>query len=129
MALTLGAFQTLDASLADGRKVDPIESLARALEPKFETPIRIAAAASLAKQAARLQGKLDDPRGVSALAQAAAGDDPELRQMAVYALGFFGGEAASRPSAIGSPAMKIGTCATTRPWRWAGGATCPRRGP
>ena len=96
VALTLGAFQTLDASLADGRKVDPIEPLARALEPKFETPIRIAAAASLAKQAARLQGKLDDPRGVAALAQAAAGDDPELRQMAVYALGFFGGEAASQ---------------------------------
>ena len=96
VALTLGAFQTLEASLADGRKVDPIDSLARALEPKFETPIRIAAAASLAKQAARLQGKLEDPRGVSALAQAAAGDDPELRQMAVYALGFFGGEAASQ---------------------------------
>src|SRR4051812_13664731 len=96
VALTLGAFQTLDASLADGRKVDPIETLSRALEPKYETPIRIAAAASLAKQAARLQGKLEDPRGVSALAQAAAGDDPELRQMAVYALGFFGGEAASQ---------------------------------
>ena len=96
VALTLGAFQTLEASLADGRKVDPIDSLGRALEPKFETPIRIAAAASLAKQAARLHGKLEDPRGVSALAQAAAGDDPELRQMAVYALGFFGGEAASQ---------------------------------
>src|SRR3954451_11054457 len=43
VALTLGAFQTLDASLADGRKVDPIDTLARALEPKFESPIRIAA--------------------------------------------------------------------------------------
>jgi hypothetical protein len=95
LALTLGAFQTLDASLSDGRKVDPIDVLARALEPKFETPIRIAAAASLAKQAARLQGKLEDSRAVSALAGAAAADDPELRQMAVYALGFLGGEAAS----------------------------------
>jgi hypothetical protein len=96
VALTLGAFQTLDASLADGRKVDPIETLARALEPKYETPIRIAAAASLAKQAARLQRKLEDPRAVSALAQAASADDAELRQMVVYSLGFFGGDAASR---------------------------------
>src|SRR3954447_13949378 len=96
VALTLGAFQTLDASLADGRKLDPIETLSRALEPKYETPIRIAAAASLAKQAARLQGKLEDPRAIAALTQAAAADDPELRQLAVYALGFFGGEAASK---------------------------------
>jgi HEAT repeat protein len=43
-----------------------------------------------------MQGKLEDPRAVSALAQAASADDPELRQMVVYALGFFGGEAASR---------------------------------
>jgi HEAT repeat protein len=97
VTLTLGAFQTLDASLADGRKVDPIEPLARALEPKFETPIRIAAAASLAKHGARLQGKLDDPRAVSALAGAAAAEgEPELRQMAVYALGFLGGDEAAK---------------------------------
>jgi hypothetical protein len=91
VALTMGAFQTLDATLADGRKVDPIEPLALALEPKYETPIRIAAAASLAKQAARLHGTLDDPRAVRALAQAAANGEPEVRQMAVYALGFMGG--------------------------------------
>lgn len=96
VALTLGAFQTLDASLADGREADPIGTLSRALEAKFETPIRIAAAASLAKQAARLQGKLETPAAVSALAQAAAAEDPELRQLAVYALGFFGGESASQ---------------------------------
>ena len=55
----------------------------------------MAAAASLAKHAARLEGKLDDPRAVAALAQAAADVEPELRQVAVYALGFFGGEAAA----------------------------------
>src|SRR4051812_3451658 len=94
VALTLGAFQTLDASLADGRKVDPIEALARALEPKYETEIRIAAATSLAKQAARLQGKLEDQAAVEALARTASAEEPELRQMSVYALGFFGGDAA-----------------------------------
>ena len=91
---TLGAFQTLDATLADGRKVDPIEPLTEALEPGHESAIRMEAAASLAKQAARLEGKLDDPRAVAALGEAAADGEPELRQVAVYALGFFGGEAA-----------------------------------
>ena len=62
---------------------------------KYPTPIRIAAAASLAKQAARLDGKLDDEQAVKALGEAAATGEPEARQMAVYALGFFGGNAAT----------------------------------
>lgn len=89
---TVGVFQTLDATLADGRKVDPIEPLTQALQPKYELPIRMEAAASLAKQAARLEGKFDNPRAVSALSQAATADDPELRQVVVYALGFFQGD-------------------------------------
>jgi hypothetical protein len=89
---TVGAFHTLDANLGDGRKVDPIEPLAAALGPKFDSAIRMEAAASLAKHAARLEGKLDDPRAVAALGQAATADDPELRQVVVYALGFFQGE-------------------------------------
>ena len=51
---SLGAFQTLDASLADGRKVDPIEPLVQSLRPGSEPAIRMEAAATLAKQAARL---------------------------------------------------------------------------
>jgi len=118
---TIGAFQTLDATLGDNRKVDPIEPLTTALEPGRDSAIRMEAAASLAKHAARLEreaiermhrdqakaaslakhavrleGKLDDPRAVAALTQAASGDEPELRQVAAYALGFFGGEAARK---------------------------------
>jgi HEAT repeats len=93
---TIGAFQTLDATLGDNRKVDPIEALTMALEPGRDSAIRMEAAASLAKHAARLEGKLDDPRAVAALAQAASGEEPELRQVAAYALGFFGGEPARK---------------------------------
>lgn len=96
VALTLGAFQTLDARAADGRKIDPLATLARALEPKQPEAVRIAAAASLAKHAARLDGRLDDPQAVRALGVAGEDSDAELRQMAVYALGFFGGEPAAR---------------------------------
>ena len=92
LTLTLGAFRTLDAKTNSGQVVDPLVPLARALATKYQTPIRIAAAASLAKQAARLDGKLDDAEAVKALGEAAATGEPEVRQMAVYALGFFGGE-------------------------------------
>src|SRR5262249_26774062 len=46
-------------------------------------------------QAARLDGKLDDEQTVKALGDAATTGEPEVRQMAVYALGFFGGNAAT----------------------------------
>src|SRR5215218_1860060 len=58
VALTLGAFRTLDARSTDGRPVDPLATLARALEPKQPVEVRKAAAISLAKQAARLDGNL-----------------------------------------------------------------------
>ena len=92
VALTLGAFQTLDARLPGGQKADPLATLARATEAKQPSPVRIAAALSLAKQAARLDGRLDEPAAVRALAEAAKAEDVELRQVAVYSLGFFGGE-------------------------------------
>ena len=93
LVLTLGAFRTLDAQTQSGQTIDPLVPLARALEPKYPSPIRIAAAASLAKQAARMAGELDDARAVKALGETAATGEPEVRQMAVYALGFFGGTA------------------------------------
>src|SRR5208337_435451 len=92
---TIGAFQTLDATLADNRKIDPLEPLLQALEPTQDLPIRMEAAASLARQAARLEGKLDDPRIAPALAQAAGATEPELRQVAVYSLGFVKGNEAT----------------------------------
>jgi HEAT repeat protein len=96
VALCLGAFQTLEAKLADGRSVDPLDVLARALEPRYGSQIQIAAVASLAKQASRLDGQLDHPRAIAALEQAASGGDAELRQIAAYALGFFGGDDSAR---------------------------------
>jgi hypothetical protein len=96
VALTLGAFQTLDAQAHDGRKVDPLATLAKALAAKQPLEVRIAAAISLAKQAARLEGKLQNAEVVKALGEASDSDDPNLRQTAVYALGFFGGDAAVR---------------------------------
>jgi hypothetical protein len=94
VTLTLGAFRTLEAKTANGQKVDPLVPLARALDPKYDSEIRLAAALSLAKQAARLEGTLDDPATVKALGAAAADGEPELRQLAVYGLGFFGGDSA-----------------------------------
>jgi len=92
VALTLGAFRTLEAKTQSGQSVNPLAALARALDPKYPAQVRIAAAASLAKQAARLDGELDDKDAASALGEAATNGPPEVRQMAVYALGFFGGQ-------------------------------------
>jgi HEAT repeats len=95
LALTLGAFQTLEARTESGKTVNPLVPLARALEPKYKPRVRLAAAASLAKQAARMNGQLDDPLAVKALGEAAASGEPEVRQLANYALGFFGGSSAT----------------------------------
>ncbi len=95
LTLALGAFRTLEAKTSSGKTVDPLVPLEKALATKYPTPIRIAAAASLAKHAARLDGKLDDEQAVKALHEAASTGEPQVRQMAVYALGFFGGEAAA----------------------------------
>jgi HEAT repeat protein len=104
VALTLGAFQTLEARTERGQSIDPLVPLSRALGPRFDISIRTAAATSLAKQAARLNGKLDDPGAVQALGEAAARGEPALRQVAVYALGFFGG-----PAATGVLRERVGT--------------------
>jgi hypothetical protein len=95
LTLTLGAFRTLDAKTESGRTVDPLGTLARALEPRYDSSIRIAAAASLAKQAARVEGTLSESPVIKNLGDAATTDDPELRQIAVYGLGFFGGPTAA----------------------------------
>jgi hypothetical protein len=99
LALTLGAFRTLETQSPSGRPADVVAVLARALEPRQPNLVRIAAAASLAKHAARKEGRFEDERAVRALAAASdssqSQNDPELRQMAVYALGFFGGAPAT----------------------------------
>jgi HEAT repeat protein len=95
VALTLGAFTTLEARASSGRPIDPLDVLARALRPAQPAIVRGAAAVSLAKHAAREDGRLDDPRAVAALGEASGDADPELRQVAVYALGFFAGDQAA----------------------------------
>jgi HEAT repeats len=96
VALTLGAFKTLEAKTESGQSVNPLDPLARALNPRYDTKIRIAAAASLAKQAARMNGELEDAGAIKALDEAATTGEPEVRQVAVYALGFFGGPSATK---------------------------------
>jgi HEAT repeat protein len=96
VALAIGRFATLDAVAAGGQKVDPLSALDRALEAKYPSAVRTAAAASLAQHAARLRGDLADPRPVAALTRALEQGEPEFRQTAVFALGFFGGDDATR---------------------------------
>ena len=95
LAVSLGAFQTLDAQAPGAPKVDPLGALARALGDDRPTAVRQAAALSLARQAARLGDTLDDPAAVAALARTAQAEDPALREAAIYALGFFGGTPAA----------------------------------
>lgn len=90
----VGTFEPSVGKLADGHDVSPLIPLARALGPKSKPPIRIAAAGSLAKIAARSHDQLEDAGAVSALTAAASDENSDLRQLAVYALGFFGGEPA-----------------------------------
>ena len=82
------------------RKLERVERAPPPPPAAGEVQIRIKAVALLpnvlAKQAARSNGKLDEPGAVKALGEAAANVEPELRQMAVYALWFFGGESAAQ---------------------------------
>jgi hypothetical protein len=94
VTLTIGAFRTLEAKTESGQTVDPLVTLARALDLIYDLQIRIAAAASLAKQAARVEGTLQDSPVIKKLGETAVADEPEVRQVAIYALGFFGGPAA-----------------------------------
>ena len=96
LALTLGVFQTVDARSDSGASVDPLAALAEALAPSRPDVVRQAAAESLARQAARMKGRLEHPGAVEALTITARdSEQSELRQLATYALGFFGGEAAA----------------------------------
>lgn len=95
LALALGAFETLEAHPSGGRTVRPAATLVRALDEGYPAEVRVAAATSLSRLADRLGGRLDDPSVVGALADAGGSADPNVRQQAVYALGYFD-EPASR---------------------------------
>ncbi len=121
LALTLGTFQTLDAVTESGKKVDVVAVLAKAMEESRPAEVRIAAAASLAKQAARLDGRLDDPRAARALASARTSDAVELRKIAAFALGFLGGPDAAA-------ALKAALDDEDRDVRYNAAAALGRRG-
>ncbi|MFO0908816.1 MAG: HEAT repeat domain-containing protein [Isosphaeraceae bacterium] len=95
LALALGRFQIAEGVSGNGTMVDTLATLARALDAIYPDSIRIAAAMSLAEQAAHREGKIDHARAVAALSETARAAEPTLRQVSVYALGFFGGEAAT----------------------------------
>ncbi len=92
LALMLGAFQTLNA----GDAGDPLEALGRCLDPDQPSIVREAAAESLARQGARLEGKLDASKVIAPLVAAARSEEVDLRLRAVYALGFLGGDDAEK---------------------------------
>jgi len=96
LALTLGAFRIDGATGRDDRPADPLGTLAEAVGSNRPTPVRLAAAESLARHAARREGGLEHPAAVAALGAVGTDAPPELRQRAVYALGFFGGEPAAQ---------------------------------
>lgn len=121
LALTLGTFQTLDATSGSGGKVDVIAILCRALEDTRPDEVRIAAAASLAKQAARLDDTLADPRAVTALAGTKTSEAVELRKIAAYALGFLAGPEATE-------ALKASLNDPDRDVRYNAAAALARRG-
>jgi hypothetical protein len=91
----VGAFETPEGTLTNGQAVSPLGPLTRAIGPKSPIEVRTAAAMSLAKYASRLPGKVEDAAAVNALADASADQNGDLRQLAVYALGFFSGAHAS----------------------------------
>lgn len=95
LALALGRFEPVEAVTSTGRKVDPLATLSRAVAGDYAQNVRLAAATSLAQQAARVEGRLDDPAVVEALAGAAQSGEPSLKQVATFALGFLGGDAAA----------------------------------
>ncbi|WP_337177730.1 HEAT repeat domain-containing protein [Paludisphaera sp.] len=96
LALAVGSFQTDAATVDDGEAVDPLAALARGLDARHDPVVRVASAASLARHAARAEGAPPTPGVLEALAAAArAGDLPELRRVAVFSVGFHGGEPAA----------------------------------
>lgn len=89
LALALGSFTTIEARDTAGRPSDPLGVLARALGPSQPAVVRVAAALTLSRLADRLKARVNDDRVLEALGAASRAEDPEVRQRAAYALGFF----------------------------------------
>lgn len=95
LALTLGVFQIDQGTSTAGKTMEALPVLAEALDESQPLPVRIAAAESLARQAARQDGKVSDPHVIGPLAKATESNEADVRLRATYALGFCGGDAAT----------------------------------
>ena len=95
LALTLGVFQIDQGTSTAGKPMEALPILAQALDDAQPLPVRIAAAESLARQAARQEGKVSDSNVIGPLAKASESNDADVRLRATYALGFCGGDAAT----------------------------------
>ena len=87
LALTIGAFQTLEAR-DEGRAVDPIATLTDAIAPGRPDAVRAAAATSISRQLARPESRIEPDKVLPALTEAAEADEPTVRAASVYALGY-----------------------------------------
>ena len=86
LALTLGVFQISEGISTSGKPTDALITLARGLESSQPTSVRISSAESLARQAARQDGKIMAENVVGPLAEASEAEEGDVRLRAVYAL-------------------------------------------
>ena len=89
LALALGRFLTTKADPVEGQALDPVAELARAVGDDQPSPVRVAAAGSLANLAEQVRVKGAENAVVEALARASASGDAEVRAQASYALGYY----------------------------------------
>ncbi len=89
LALALGRFKTLKSDPTVEGQLDPVIELSHTLGEDQPSPVRVAAASSLAHLAdlVRMGGYRD--LAVAALVKATTAADPEVRAQASYALGFY----------------------------------------
>jgi len=96
LARTIGAFRITEGRTPAGAEIRALPILARALDAAQPEPVRFAAAESLARLADEHPDLPGRDEAIEALASVL--DDPnadrELRQLAIFAIGFFEGDAA-----------------------------------
>lgn len=89
LAAALGAFQIDHGQAPSGQSVYVLDTLAAALTSARPLPVRLAACESLARHIAHSAAALDaSAKPLKALIEASRDPEPELRQRAVFALGF-----------------------------------------
>lgn len=94
LAVALGLFDIDNGQTSSGKPIDALGVLAQGLSADQPSQVRRASAESLARHAARQEGRIEAAEVVGPLADTSRADETELRLLATYALGFCGGEAA-----------------------------------